>query len=285
MPRSSETAVFSEHVEQIASEVIANYDDAQEWYAPTSKLQFEQMSSSTYKYAIICPSTLQHSVQPLFNWEVCKGNSPVVVTMEQIESESTGIDRAEKIRNYLRSKLHVWGIEYVLLVGTLSDIPVRYYGLPGLDGYKGPTDYYYAELSLPDDQSWDLNQDGIYGERGNDVVDFIAEVNVGRIPWSNPSTVEEICRKIVNFEYSDDLTYKKRVLLAASFLDDITDSAVLTEKMRNEYLVPDGWSTRRLYENGPGHISTYPMNFALTYNNVKSSLTDVGYGLIVYSGH
>ena len=41
----------------------------------------------------------------------------------------------------------------------------------------------YAELSLPDNQSWDMDGDHRWGE-DEDPIDFYAEVNVGRIPWT-----------------------------------------------------------------------------------------------------
>lgn len=225
-----EVVKSSPEIERMASEIIANYDDVKTAYE-SAALQSGVLSTDTHPYVIICPASLQNSVKVLYNWEISKGNNPIIVTVEQIESESTGIDRAERIRNFLRSKLGVWGIQYVLLVGTLIDIPVRYYGYPGSDGMKGPTDYYYAELSLPDNQSWDYNQDGIYAERGDDYVDFIAEVHVGRLPFNAPEVVESACRRIVEFEYMNDMTYKKRALLAMSFLDENTDSAILSEKI------------------------------------------------------
>ena len=79
-----------------------------------------------------------------------------------------------------------------------------------------PTDYYYADLSLSDSESWDQDGDGYFGEFNQDNPDFIADVYVGRIPTSNPSRVTYTLNKIVRFE-GDTSEWKQNALHAGAF--------------------------------------------------------------------
>ncbi len=63
-----------------------------------------------------------------------------------------------------------------------------------------PTDYYYADLSSSDADSWDLDGDGYYGEYEQDNPDFFPEVYVGRIPSNIQSRITYTLDKIVTFE-------------------------------------------------------------------------------------
>jgi len=140
------------------------------------------------------------TVNDLVDWEEAKGKDVKVVTTSWISSNYNGYDLAEKIRNFLRDKYpsNEWGIEDVLIVGDYDNVPMRRCAQDV--GYGKPeTDYYYAELSLPDSQSWDADGDHQYGEN-SDPIDFYTEVNVGRIPWSSSSTVEHICEKTVSYD-------------------------------------------------------------------------------------
>ena len=158
--------------EQTAAQLIENYQQAQQWYPQTI-----QNNKGQYSYVIITLDSLTSSVTPLVNWEISKGETVNVTTTSWIYLNYAGYDNGEKIRNFLRDKYpsSEWGIENVLLVGSYSDVPIRFTAQPA------ETDYYYAELSLPDSQSWDNDGDHQYGE-SSDPIDFYAEVNVGRIP-------------------------------------------------------------------------------------------------------
>ncbi|MCK4272725.1 hypothetical protein KAX22_08750, partial [bacterium] len=216
--------------EKVAREIILNYDQAQSWYP-----QGPAREKGLYDFVIITTDALVSYVDTLVNWETAKGRTVQVVTTAWINANYPGgYDTAENMRNFLRDKYpsEQWGIEDVLMVGSYDDVPMRrtWQDL----GYGKPeTDLYYAELSLPDDQSWDDDEDHRYGE-DSDPIDFYSEVNVGRIPWSTASTVQSICEKSVAYEQNDDPSFKKNaLLLGAFFWDDDpnprTDNAVLME--------------------------------------------------------
>jgi len=180
--------------EQISKEIIVNYKQAQNWF-PISNVPIK----GAHDFVIITLDSLESAVMSIVNWETAKSRTVKVVNISWIDLNYEGFDLAEKIRNFLRDKYpsEDWGIEDVLIVGHWDDIPMRLTSQQINMNYNKPeTDYYYAELSFPDSESWDIDDDHFYGEN-SDPIDFYGEVNVGRIPWSDPEIVENICEKSV----------------------------------------------------------------------------------------
>lgn len=270
-----------ESTERIAEEIIVNYDQAQSWH-----MQGILLDEDFHDFVIITLNSLTSSLTPLVDWEIQKGRNVEVVTTSWINTNYDGYDPAERIRNFLRDKYpsSEWGIEDVLIIGHYDDVPMRRawqdvgYGMP-------ETDFYYAELSLPDDQSWDLDGDHLYGE-DTDPNDFYAEVNVGRIPWSDPDIVLNICEKSAAYEQNDDPAFKKNILLLGAFFWDDdpnprTDCAVLMEAKVDQPWMSD-WTMTRMYEQG---YSQYRMDYDLRHNNVVSVWSSGSYAFVNYAGH
>lgn len=262
--------------EQIAKEFIFNYDQAQSWYPKGSN-----MGKGVHDFVIITLDSLVSSVTPLVNWETSKGRTVEVVTTSWINSTYTGYDLAEKMRNFLMDKYpsSAWGIEDVLLVGDYSNVPMR---LCWQDvGYGYPkTDFYYAELSKPDNQSWDANANHRWGEN-SDPIDFYNELNVGRIPWNTRADVSHICEKSVAYEQNNNPGFKKNILLLGAFFWDDTDNAVLMEAKVNQTWMID-WTKTRMYEQGH---SGYAMNYDLKYNNVRFVWSAGRFAFVDWAGH
>ena len=268
--------------ESLAEEIIINFAEASEWY-PASHHKIP-IAQGLYEFVIITLESLTSAVQPLVDWEVGKGRTVNVVTTTWIDENYTGYDLAEKIRNFLRDKYPSgeWGIENVCLVGDDVDVPMRRCWQDV--GYGKPkTDFYYAELSLPDDQSWDADGDRRWGE-DSDPVDFMPEVFVGRIPWSITSTVESICNRSVAYESNSDPAYKKNILLLGAFFWDDTDTAVLMEYKTDSSLHPwmTDWTRTRMYEKD---FSSYPCDYPLTKGNVMSVWSSGAYAFVNWAGH
>jgi len=262
--------------EQYAEKIILNYHQAQQWYQ-----SIEEENKEIYDYVIITLDSLTSSLDSLVDWETTKGRNVNVVTTSWIDSNYDGYDLQEKMRNFLREKYpsSEWGIEYVLLAGHYDDVPMRRCAQD--TGYGQPeTDYYYAELSLPDEESWDANENHQYGE-SSDSIDFYAEVSVGRIPWSDPSIVESICEKTVSYEQNDDPGFKKNILLLGAFFWDDTDNAELMEEIASNSWMND-WTMTRMYEEAQ---SSYPVDFDLNYANVESDWSSNTYGFVNWAGH
>jgi hypothetical protein len=262
--------------ERSAEQFILNYDQAQDWYPGEIN-----MGKGLHDFVIITLESLTSSITPLVNWEISKGRTVEVVTTAWINSNYTGYDLAEKMRNFLREKYPSgeWGIEDVLLVGHYDDVPMRRcwqdlgYGMP-------ETDLYYAELSKPDNQSWDADGDHRWGE-SSDPIDFYSEVIVGRIPWSSPADVLHICEKSVAYEQNNDPAFKKNILLLGAFFWPDTDNAVLMETKVDQPWMSD-WTMTRMYEQ---NYSSYPMDYNLTFNNVRSVWSSGTFAFVDWAGH
>jgi len=266
--------------EKIAKEIILNYEQAKQWY-----LSNVYSSQGLNDFIIITLDSLESSVMPLVDWETKKGRSVKVVTSSWIDSNYEGYDLAEKMRNFLIEKYPTeeWGIEDVLIVGHCSDIPMRLTSQQIDPDYNKPeTDYYYAELSLPDSESWDIDCDHRYGEN-SDSIDFYAEVNVGRIPWSDPETVEHICEKSVLYEQNNESSYKKNILLLGAMVDKNTDGATFMEYKINQDTHPwmSSWLTTKMYELD----STYTKDYVLNNFNVVSVWSNNKFAFVSWHAH
>ncbi|UCE65217.1 MAG: T9SS type A sorting domain-containing protein, partial [Candidatus Zixiibacteriota bacterium] len=184
-------------------------------------------------------------------------NVRIVLTTDIEITVQPGDDLAEQIRNFLIDYYGLWGVEYVLLVGDIATIPMRYCypnpdnhangaGDPSSWPWSGdvPTDYYYADLSAPDYLSWDSDGDGFRGEYGQDTPDFLAEVYVGRIPTSNTNRITYALNKLAAYEMNTG-DWKNRVLNAGAIAfyanenhsgRDLVDGAVLMNQIETDIM-------------------------------------------------
>ena len=268
---------YEETCEQRAQQFILNYEQATTWN------QIKQPKSNQNSFVIITLDSLTSSINELVGWEISKGKNVTVVTTTWINTHYTGYDLAEKIRNFLREKYpsDQWGIQDLLIIGHRDDIPMRQ-TWQDAGGGKPETDFYYAELTHPDNLSWDKDGDHQYGEN-SDPIDYYGEINVGRIPWSNPQTVQHICQKSVAYEQNNDPAFKNNILLLAAFVDDNTDGATFMEYLANHALHPwmKYWMKTRIYQ----FQSTYPKDYLLTHQNVINVWSQGKYAFVSWNAH
>ncbi len=209
--------------------------------------------------------------------------------------------RAEKIRQWLKNNYAAMGIKYVLLIGDPhpyemgeGDIPMKmcWPRYSEKIDREAPTDYFYADLT----GNWDINNDTIYGQWGVDYpvsggVDFSPEVYVGRIPvyGADYATLDSIFLKVISYELSSSIDWRKSALLPMSFSDSSTDGARLSEQMRDDYLNDNGYSSLRMYQQesfGSCADSVYPSEQELlggTY--VRDQWATGDYGIMCWWAH
>jgi len=278
--------------DEIAAEVIYNWHSAQNWYKTHTP-------NRTNGYMIILPSALETAVDDLVAYRQSQGYDVAVVTTEYIEANIAGDDSPQKIRNYLRQNMA--DIEYVLLVGTIYDIPMRSlvpfnddpdspYNDPTISPI--PTDLYYAELTDHDSLSWNSDGDSYYGEvynanmepYGDDDVDYHADVHLGRIPFTTQSNIEEICQKMILFDGNTNRYYKTSALLAGGMIyfesENYSsypriDGADNMELLMNDSIL-DRSKAVYLYEKAGLSACPYSCIDSLTRNNMISYWNDKG---------
>ena len=152
------------------------------------------------EYVIITADSLVSSFEELVDFKRATGMETGVVAVESIYAAYSGVDEAEKIRNYLQDFYQGGGI-YVLLGGDESIIPARYVYYYNVhspiedDYYLMPSDLYYADFT----GDWDVDGDGIWGEPTHDAPDIIPELVVGRLPLRSDSLIGNYIDKVIGY--------------------------------------------------------------------------------------
>jgi len=248
-------------------------------------------SLQTANYVIITTSDLEDAVKEFKIWKEYPGFSVEIVNISWISDNYNGKDLQEQIRNFLIDKYEEWGINYVLIVGTRNTIPMRRCDPIIWDfGEYLYSDFYYSDIT----GNWDLDEDGKYAEYGDDDVDFIPEISVGRIPSDNKDTVAQICENIMQYG-SDTGTWKKNVLLlgaisyyqgleAYGWVYDRSDCATIMEECRIDIFDPEDFNSVRMYEAEGIRPSTYNYEYPLEHSNVLSEWTN-NYAIVNMIGH
>jgi len=176
-----------------------------------------------YKILIITPSSFEPGFTDLVNYYSSKGMSTQVVSTEDINSGTSGIDLQEKMRNYIRQEYQSNSIEYVLLGGSEEWVPSRkfycivYYGTGGVEEETNdiPADIYYSALDGTDDANGNL----IYGEVA-DSTDLLPDVAVGRFPFSTMADLASMVHKSVSYQANPVLGEAHHPFLVGEYLWD-----------------------------------------------------------------
>lgn len=259
-----------------------------------------------YNYVIITTGDLLSAIasSDFLDWKASLGyNTRIVLTTDTEITSQPGRDLAEQIRNFLIGYYGSWGIEYVLMVGDYATIPMRYCypdpdnhangaGDPSTWPWSGdvPTDYYYADLSNPDNISWDSDGDGFCGEYGQDSPDFLADVYVGRIPTNNTTRITYTLDKLVAFE-QDAGDWKNRALHAGAIAyfanedysgRELMDGAVLINQIETDIM--SGWTISHYSEQEGLAPSAYPWS-ALSEAAFIGDWRNGQYGVVNWYAH
>ncbi len=190
--------------------------------------------------------------------EVCRlkrllGYNTVIKTLTWIRQHYTGVDDAERIRNFVKDAVENWGVSFVLLGNDVPSIPTRWIWLEYLMGYFPfciATDLYYSDL----DDNWNYDGDDRFGEV-SDSVDFYPDVIVGRIPAQIPADITGYFGKLYSYLFdpqcppSGEPPYQRRALFVGSKLHADYDayyislslSAHLPQTIFKNYLYEKPW--------------------------------------------
>jgi hypothetical protein len=275
---------------------VDNADQARLWYPP------DRHAPDEPGLMILTVDSFVEHLDDYVAWREATGFRVTAVTKEQILASGVpGVDIQQQIRNWLRA--NATDYHYLLIAAHHSDIPMRILSPWNQDPwgeplyYPFPSDIYYGDLSKPDDESWDVDGDGIYGEMeyigggstGLDAPDLDLELHVGRINASSQSELEDALFKIPEFESNSDEGYKLSSVLASGivfYYDNYSkcDGAYLSEYLQHVGVV-DSNRAVTLYEVEGDNPSDYACDVPLTNQNLVSTLASVGAGVFLEFNH
>ena len=192
-------------------------------------------SVESYDYMVITTRALKPAFKRLLALKQQKGYSAGAVCVEDILSNihvangdksqlpdgsfSYINDDAGKIREYLK-ECYRYGTKYVLFGG--ENVPFRY-GYANSDTNRAnyeyhhkqtPTDFYYSELN----NNWNIDDNSDYGENKYFKYQFdkYAELYVGRLQFTDKSTVRHYTDKLLTYELNPgngNSSYLNRAIL------------------------------------------------------------------------
>jgi len=154
------------------------------------------------EYLIITPQSLAAAFEPLAQFKTTIGVPASIVTTEFIDMNYSGVDQAQRIRFFLRDIYDGGAPTWVLLGGDAAQVAARNCWATA-EGYVGDpaADIYFMDMNdtAPGADSWDHDGDGIWGEIGQDIMDYHPDYFAGRAPCENASEVGIFVSKVMAY--------------------------------------------------------------------------------------
>ena len=239
--------------------LVENYEDKDIFYKLT-----RTRPDSAYDYIIVTASVYEDDFQPLVDFHEQRGYQTKIKLIQDILSSYSGVDDADRLRNYLKDEYAQNPFQYVLLGGDNELIPHR--GLYGIVNqgtpyvkidYDIPADMYYACLdrtsSPGDGPDWNNDNDDKWGEPNE--ADLMAEFYIGRICLNNSSEIANFINKTITYLETPVAYELKSALLIGENLHwqvsggDYMDE-LIGECNANDYTtigIPIYWDITKLY--------------------------------------
>lgn len=171
---------------------------------PKHSTTFASLSSDIIDLLIITPSKFTDALAPLVYHKNSIQTTTIMKTLDEIYDSSPGRDHAEQIKYYIKQAKEAQGISYVLLVGSIYEVPIRTSNTSIFGRWEHPvlSDLYYADLYTDTTafSSWDTNENDVFGETGIDELDLYPDVHVGRIPCDTIEELSIVIDKIITYE-------------------------------------------------------------------------------------
>jgi len=256
------------------------------------KSLYSSNRTRNFDYLIITKPNLYNSLQALKNFHQQQGMVVQFASVDSILTTYAGADGADKIRNYLIAQYQASPFTYLLLVGDVDTVPIKYLGPEPNMPVSVPSDFYYADLS----SNFDTDNDGIPGEysmsEGIDDygIDFTPELYVGRISFNDATSVSQICNRIIAYE-STNAEWKNHVLIPSAILnyaqEDGNPWLMTNNDTWSEFVkahIFHGTNVTTMYEH-EGLVTSMPSDYDLNQSNFTNQLNTNSYGIINWSAH
>jgi len=256
------------------------------------------------------------AVQDYVDFKIARGIPTFVASMDDIKVNYTGTI-PERIHAFIKYAFTHWSnLSYVLLLGDAYHIPMMNVYLPDLTegwGFSNsfkPTDLFYACL---DDDNWDDDADGIYGECSefnvggvpiggpDEIDDWEPDVYLGRIPFSSYSEIANFLQLIMDYELDTGgqlqaSDWSNFLMAGATFNydeqvnwwenGDFTDGAETVDYLIANDL-PSGYAYRNFFENRTYFWDYQPTSTYqnLTRQNILSAIGSYDPAFMHFSAH
>lgn len=191
----------------IRNTVVNDYEVPVYYQRPTIVEENQLGGTAPYPVApamIITPPEFNLYFLPYKNWMTDQGIRTEMISPQTIYAYFTGVDNAEKVRNYIKHCYQTAGGTYFILGGDDYFVPIRYCiakdsVLPGQQLFccdSIPCDMYFSDLT----GNWNTGPDFYWGETRRDSADRFPEVYVGRITAYNTQEVQNWVTKVLHYE-------------------------------------------------------------------------------------
>ena len=229
-------------------------------------LQSRAMTNNeVVKYLIITSEALVDAFKPLRDWKTQKGVKAEIISTESIFARYPGATKPEQIKRCLYDYFENHSLDWVLLGGDESVVPVRTCCIfPAVNGISVNTivasDAYYANFEGAFD--WDADGDTIYGEI-EDSANLYPQIKVSRLPFSRSSQIDAYTQKLVNYEKALNAgTWMNKMLLSGARLDTTStsipsDAHIYTENFYDRYIRPKYANLEKSYFYDTGNSFGY----------------------------
>lgn len=260
----------------------------------------ENVKAPAKRLLVIAPKAFQPALQE-FMVHKQRLLRAELLALETIAEGTPGSDDPEKLKHFLFDEWKDHGLDYVLLVGDVDVLPVRYMVLdrvtPAAFDYAFyPSDLYYADLAKPDGsfEDWNGRKEGFHaryfgevrGEKNKedpinfDAIDYKPEIAVGRWPVSTPEEARLVAQKTISFETTVVAGTSAYLHRAAFFsVGGWVDSRGFMDRLAQKFS-PE-WALEKRYYSTPNNpAATPPPN----HDELRSILNS-GVLLAVHTGH
>ena len=252
--------------------------------------------AQSYRYVVITNAAIRDAttdvtIRDLVAQKQAKGISSTIVTVEDIYANYSGVDNAEKVRNFIIDAYNNWETDFVLLGGDIAVVPMRkLYCSGGGETDEIPSDLYFQCL----DGTYNANGNAYWGEPtdgpGGTDVDLMAEIAIGRASAENAAEMSNFVYKTLAYENElESAPYLHKAFTCGEYLGfgGVADYATATMEQLRLGSSADGYSTVGFASCPTISVDTLYDSPSYTWSasTILAKINSNAYGVIDHLGH